>query len=214
MKIFSFVRKPFPYTYNNVAMNIILINVIIYFFKRYLEQHGINIIEDWFALNPVLFFEKKMFWQVFTYMFLHGSLFHIFFNMLSLFWFGVAIERKMGSKEFLLFYLLCGVLAGLAMCISYYFLGTYSYIVGASGALYAVLFAFAVLYPDSNIYLYFVIPIPSAILVIGYFIIELTQVFQNDGVAHLGHFFGLLFAWLYIRIRYRIKPLRVFGFIK
>lgn len=213
MKIFKFVRKPFSYTYSNVALQLILTNVIIYLLQRYFRQRGINV-EYWFALNPYLVFEKKMFWQIFTYMFLHGSFLHIFFNMLALFWFGVAIEKKMGSKEFLLFYLLCGTLAGLAMCIAYYFFGVYSYVIGASGAVYAVMFAFAVLYPDSTIYLYFVVPIPSAILIIGYFVLEFVQIFRGDGIAHLGHFFGLIFAWCYVRIRYRIKPLHVFGFIK
>ena len=213
MRIFSFVRKPFSYTYNNVALQLVLINVVIYFLQKYFTQHGVNI-EHLFALNPHLFFEKKMFWQIFTYMFLHGSFLHIFFNMLAVFWFGIAIERKMGSKEFLLFYLLCGSMAGLAMCISYSFLGFNVSVIGASGALYAVMFAFAVLYPDSNIYLYFVIPIPSAILIIGYFVLEFLQIFRGDGVAHLGHFFGLVFAWIYVRVRYRIKPLHVFGFIK
>lgn len=213
MKVFSFVRKPFSYTYNNVALHIILVNVIIYFLQKYFRQHGVYI-EQWFALNPHLFFERKMFWQIFTYMFLHGSFLHIFFNMLAIFWFGVAIERKMGSKEFLLFYLLCGTLAGLFMSVCYYFLGIYSYVLGASGALYAVMFAFAVLYPDSTIYLYFAIPIPAAVLIIGYFVLEFLQIFRSDGVAHLGHFFGLILAWVYVRVRYRIKPLQVFGFIK
>lgn len=213
MRIFSFVRKPFSYTYNNVALQLILVNVVIYLLQLYFKQRGINI-QYLFGLNPKLFFEKKMFWQIFTYMFLHGNFLHIFFNMLAVFWFGIAIERKMGSKEFLLFYLLCGTLAGLAMGIAYYLLGIDAPIIGASGALYAVLFAFAILYPDSTIYLYFVLPIPSAILIIGYFVLEFLQMFKSDGVAHLGHFFGLIFAWIYVRLRYRINPLRVFGFIK
>ena len=170
MRIFSFVRKPFSYTYNNVALQLILVNVVIYLLQLYFKQRGINI-QYLFGLNPKLFFEKKMFWQIFTYMFLHGNFLHIFFNMLAVFWFGIAIERKMGSKEFLLFYLLCGTLAGLAMGIAYYLLGIDAPIIGASGALYAVLFAFAILYPDSTIYLYFVLPIPSAILIIGYFVL-------------------------------------------
>ena len=213
MRIFSFVRKPFSYTYNNVALQLILVNVVIYLLQLYFKQRGINI-QYLFGLNPKLFFEKKMFWQIFTYMFLHGNFLHIFFNMLAVFWFGIAIERKMGSKDFVLFYLLCGTLAGLAMGIAYYLLGIDAPIIGASGALYAVLFAFAILYPDSTIYLYFVLPIPSAILIIGYFVLEFLQMFKSDGVAHLGHFFGLIFAWIYVRLRYRINPLRVFGFIK
>ena len=214
MKMFSFVRKPFSYTYNNVALQLILVNVVIYLLQIYFKQRGIDI-QYFFGLNPELFFGKKMFWQILTYMFLHGSFLHVFFNMLAIFWFGVAIEKKMGSKEFLLFYLLCGTLAGLSMGLAYHFLGVDKIsVIGASAAVYAVMFAFAVLYPDSTIYLYFVVPIPSAILIIGYFVLEFLQMFRGDGIAHLGHFFGLVFAWLYVRIRYRIKPLRVFGFIK
>jgi len=145
-------------------------------------------------------------------MFLHGSFWHLFFNMLTLFWFGVAVERKVGSYEFLLFYFTCGILAGLGMAIFYQLVGIYTYIVGASGALYGVMLLFAVLYPDSNIYLYFVLPIPSAALVIAYFVIELLSIFSNDGIAHFGHLFGLIFGWLYIKIRYGVSILRVFGF--
>ncbi len=112
----------------------------------------------------------------------------------------------------LLFDFLCGTLAGIAMAITYYFFDIYTYVVGASVPLYAVMLAFAVLYPDSNIYLYFVIPVPSAILIIAYFVLEIVQAFANDGIAHLGHLFGLVFGWLYIKVRYRISILKVFGF--
>ena len=211
MKLLKILKKPFPYTFNNVTLYIILINIIVYFFQGRIGQHSFSFIA-YFELRPYLFFAKNMFWQMFTYMFLHGSFWHLFFNMLTLFWFGVAVERKVGSYEFLLFYFTCGILAGLGMAIFYQLVGIYTYIVGASGALYGVMLLFAVLYPDSNIYLYFVLPIPSAALVIAYFVIELLSIFSNDGIAHFGHLFGLIFGWLYIKIRYGVSILRVFGF--
>lgn len=211
MKILDFLRKPFRYTFSNATLYLILINTVIYFSQRYFSLRGLSLTSI-FALNPFLFVKKCMFWQAFTYMFLHGDFWHVFLNMLMFYWFGVAVERKMGSKEFLLFYLLCGSLAGIAMAWIYYFFGLRTYILGASAALYAVMLAFATLYPDSNIYLYFVLPVPSAILIIAYFVIEIVQAFANDGVAHLGHLFGLIFAWIYIRVRYRISVLKAFGF--
>ena len=211
MSLLRLLRKPFPYTFSNFSFYLIFANISIYFVQKYFRQHGV-FLEETFALNAYHFVKEKMFWQAFTYMFLHGDFWHLFFNMLMLFWFGVSVERKVGSKEFLLLYFLCGTLAGFAMGGLYYLTGTYSYVLGASAALYAVMLIFAVLYPDSLVYLYFVLPIPSAVLVLAYFILELVQMFTNDGIAHAGHFFGLFFGWLYIKVRYRISILKAFGF--
>ena len=211
MSLIRLLRKPFSYTFHNISFHLILINIIVYFLQKYFRQRGI-FLEEFFALNTYYFVRGKMFWQTFTYMFLHGDFWHLFFNMLMLFWFGVSVERKVGSKEFLLLYFLCGTLAGFAMGGLYYLTGTYSYVLGASAALYAVMLIFAVLYPDSQVYLYFVVPIPSAVLVLAYFILELVQILTNDGIAHAGHLFGLIFGWLYIKVRYRISILKVFGF--
>ena len=211
MKFTKFLQRPFSYSFHNITLYIIVLNVVIYVAQEYFRRVGIPF-DSFFSLNFFLFVRQKMFWQVFTYMFLHGDFWHLFFNMLALFWFGTAVERKIGSKDFLIFYLVCGTLSGIAMSILYYFLGMYSYVLGASGALYAVMLAFAALYPDSNIYMYFVLPIPSMIFVLIYFVMEVFQAFTNDGIAHLGHIFGLLFGWLYIRCRFGIRLLKVFGF--
>jgi len=211
MRFFKYLRRPFTYSFYNITFYIIALNVILYIIQGYFRRVGISF-ENILALNPFLLIRLKMFWQTFTYMFLHGDFWHLFFNMLALFWFGTAVEKKIGSKDFLMFYLICGTLSGLAMGLLYYFLGMYSYILGASGALYAVMLAFAALYPDSNIYLYFVLPIPSAIFVLIYSVMEIFQAFTNDGIAHLGHIFGLLFGWLYIKFRFGIRLLKVFGF--
>lgn len=211
MKCLNFLRRPFSYTFTNVSFYLIFINILVYFVQKYFRQRGI-FLDGLFALNTYSFVQKKMVWQAFTYMFLHGDFWHLIFNLLVFFWFGINVERKIGSREFLLFYLLCGTLSGVVMGLLYYFVGIYTYVVGASAALYAVMLAFAVLYPDSNVYLYFVLPIPSAILILAYFVLELVQIFTNDGIAHIGHLFGLIFGWLYMKVRYGISVLKVFGF--
>jgi membrane associated rhomboid family serine protease len=150
-------------------------------------------------------------WQFFTYMFVHGGFSHIFFNMLSLFIFGTMVEQRVGSKEFLLFYLLTGVVSGILSFLCYLAAGTNVVLVGASGAIYGVLLMFAVFYPYARVFIFGLIPIRAPVLVVLYAFIELSsQVFGAGGnVAHLTHLSGLLFAYLYCRIRMKINPIDV-----
>lgn len=214
MNPLKLLRKPFRYTYINAVTYIILINVIVFFADIYLLKSGILNLKGIFALNPFFTVKGKMYWQVFTYMFMHGSMKHLFFNMLGLFFFGPPLERKMGSKEFILFYLLCGSLCGVINCLVYYFLGIYGGLVGASGAIYAVLLCYSVLYPHTEIYLWFIIPIPAPILIMGFFFIELFSVFSDDNIGHFAHLLGIIIAWIYIQMRFGINPLKVWGFKK
>ena len=105
-----------------------------------------------------------MWWQFFTYMFVHQGVSHIIFNMLALLFFGFSVEKAIGSKEFVLFYVVCGAIGGLLSFAVYYFTGSYNYfLMGASGSIYAVLFAYAVCFPRSVIYIWGIIPVPSPI---------------------------------------------------
>lgn len=214
MRSKNILRKPFKYTYVNAVMYLIAINIFVFFIDRYLITTGIINLKKYFALIPFLTIDEGMFWQVFTYQFMHGGIRHIFFNMLSLFFFGPALERKMGSKEFIMFYLLCGTLCGVINCFIYYFLGFNGALIGASGAIFAVLLCYSVLFPDTEIYLWFVLPVPTPILIIGFFIFELLSIFSDDNIGHLAHLLGLLIAWLYIRFRFGISPLKAWGFKK
>lgn len=146
-------------------------------------------------------------------MFTHANISHIFFNMLGLFFFGTQVERRIGSSEFLLFYLLTGFLAGLFSFIVYTLTGMYgAVLLGASGAIFAVLLAFAVYFPYANIYIMGIIPVKAPLLVIGYTAIELfSQLLSiNSGVAHLTHLAGFVFAFFYFLIRLNINPIEVF----
>jgi membrane associated rhomboid family serine protease len=146
-------------------------------------------------------------------MFVHGGLTHILFNMLGLFFFGTQVEQRMGSYEFLLFYMFTGVLAGLFSLGFYAATGNYMvFLVGASGAVFGVLLAFATFFPEAMIYVFGIIPIRAPILVLGYTAIELFSQFSGAGgnVAHFTHLAGFAFAYLYFLLRLRVNPIRVF----
>ena len=152
---------------------------------------------------------KGWVWTFVTYMFVHGGITHILFNMLALFIFGVHVERYMGSREFLLFYIVTGTLAGVFSFISYYLTGSYMVILmGASGAVFAVNLAYAVFFPDSIIYLWGILPLRAPIMVLGFTALELFSSIlrPNSGVAHLTHLAGFGFAWLYFVVRFGINP--------
>jgi membrane associated rhomboid family serine protease len=188
-------------------LKLVVINALIYLLTASLyprSAYYLAMIPS-FVLNGYL-------WQLFTYMFVHGSFNHLLFNMLSLFIFGSMVEKRIGSKEFLLFYLLTGLFGGIASFVSYYLAGTNVILVGASGAIYGVMLMFAVFYPYSVIFVFGFIPVRAPILVILYAIIELSShVFGRGGnVAHLTHLSGLVFGYLYCRIRMRINPIDVF----
>lgn len=202
----TLLKKPFRYTYKFFSVYLIVINLIVYVLTSFNYE-----------FTPILglflpyFVRYKMFWQPITYMFVHGSIPHLLFNMLSLLIFGLAVERAIGSKEFLLFYLICGIFSGIFSLVTYFLLGTWTLLIGASGALYAVLFLFAVVYPRSVIYIWGIIPVPSPLLVVIYAGVALfNQV--NGGrstVAHLTHLYGFLVAWIYIVVRMGVRPLKV-----
>ena len=159
------------------------------------------------AMVPGYVVYRHWYWQFLTYMFVHGGFSHLFFNMFGLYVFGIPVERQLGSKEFLLFYLLTGTLSGIFSFIAYYIGGVNVVLVGASGAIFSVLFAFAVFYPNARIFIFGILPIRAPLLVILYAGVELfQQVFGvSGGVAHLTHLAGFGFAFLYMLTRLKIN---------
>ncbi len=161
-------------------------------------------------------------YQFVTYMFMHGSFAHLFFNMFALWMFGNAIENAWGPKRFLVFYFVCGIGAGLTQELVQFIqlhdiVQNYNYVklnhhsipvdeylnmlttVGASGAVYGILLAFGMMWPNSRIYLYFLIPIKTKWFVLIYGLLELFSGFSSvDNVAHFAHVGGMLFGLLLI----------------
>lgn len=200
-------RRPLPYQQYHAAFILIGINVLVYLLTR-VSPSAIQ----YLAMNPILVVREGWVWQPFSYMFAHAGLTHILFNMLGILFFGTQVERRMGSNEFLLFYLGTGLLAGLFSLGFYWLTGsTRVFLLGASGAVFAVLLAFATFFPSAMIYIFGIIPIRAPILVLGYTALELfAQVTGGGGgVAHLTHLAGFLFAFLYFVLRFGVNPIRV-----
>lgn len=137
-------------------------------------------------------------WSLLTYMFTHGGFFHLFFNLLALFFFGPPIESAWGSREFIKYYLICG-LGGAALSFVFAF---NSPIVGASAAVYGVMLAFAMMWPDLPIYIWGIFPVKAKWLVIFMGAISFFSAFGGsaDGVAHFAHLGGLAAGFLYIKL--------------
>ena len=203
-----------------IVKHLLIINVLM--FLAYVTLTRFNI-----DLNDILglhFFKASDFriYQLVTYMFMHGNFGHLFFNMFALWMFGNTLENIWGSKRFLLFYIVCGIGAGLCQELVQYIqyatsLAQYETVnmggrivsmdtylnmmttVGASGAIYGLLLAFGMMFPNSMIYLYFFIPIKAKWFVIGYAVIELfTGLTGADNVAHFAHLGGMLFGLILI----------------
>jgi len=205
------MKRPFRYVNYNIVYWLIGINVLIFAAAQLLGSNVRYILTLYLSMIPALIVGQGWVWTFVTYMFMHGGVSHILFNMLGLFIFGIHVERQMGSKEFLLFYLLTGALAGIFSFIVYYFTGNYVVaLMGASGALYAVQLAYAVLFPDSIIYIWGILPLRAPVMVLGFTVLSLFFVITGRGgnVAHLTHLAGFAFAWIYFLVRFGVNPWR------
>jgi membrane associated rhomboid family serine protease len=206
----NFLRRPLRYRFYNVTIILVVVNVLAFLYTYYLARgRGVANL----ALFPSDVLQNGAWWQVVTYMFLHGSWSHIFWNMLGLFMFGIQLERRTGSSEFLLFYFVCGIGAGIATVLFNTATGQGMIpVIGASGAVYAVELAFATFFPDARIFLFGLIPIRAPILVAGIVVIEIVSQLLSlqSGVAHLTHLAGLAFAYLYLLVRFDMNPVSIF----
>ncbi len=202
---------PFSYI-SPVIRNLIIINGVI-FLLGMLSPTINYYLGELFALNPAILFSMdadNLFgkpWSVFSYMFLHGSFFHLFANMFFGLWmFGESVARQIGEKEFLKLYLLSGTFAGALSAVLYYATGTNVSIIGASGATYAIMYYFCKFNPQATVLFMFVIPMKVKTLFIVLLAFEgfgalknMLPQFGSDGVAHATHLFGLLGGFIFMK---------------
>jgi membrane associated rhomboid family serine protease len=155
------------------------------------------------ALAPVLVVKHFCVYQLFTYMFLHAGITHLLFNMLTLWMFGVPLERDWGVRRFLKYYFICGIGAGLCDVAVNAAIGNWgTRTVGASGAIFGLLLAFGVLYPNQTVLMNFLFPIKAKYLVMIYGAIELILAFSvNNGVSNIAHLGGMAFGYVYLKGR-------------
>jgi membrane associated rhomboid family serine protease len=157
----------------------------------------------WLALRPDDVIRRFYLWELVTYLFLHGGWFHIIFNMFALWMFGSDLERLWGGKKFLFYYFLTGIGAGIldVTLNALFHPGIPSATIGCSGAVYGLLLAYGMIFPDRLIYLYMIIPIKAKWFVIIMGAIEFVSSFSGpgSGVSHVAHLGGMLFGFLYLR---------------
>ena len=146
---------------------------------------------DTFAFRPYAFFRQP--WTIITYMFLHGSLGHIFFNMLGLFFFGSRVEDRLGSNRFITLYFISGITGAL-----FGFVFPTAAVIGASGAIYGVMLAYAWFWPRDRIMIYGIIPIEARVLVIIYGVMSVLGLGGGGNTAHFAHLGGLVGAFVYL----------------
>jgi membrane associated rhomboid family serine protease len=200
------LRRPFPYRQYNATTWLIGITV-----GMYLVLLAVPSPLGAAVLRPLMVAREGAVWQLVTYLFLHGGPLHLLFNMLMLFLFGSPVEREIGSSEFLTLYLTCGVLAGVFSTILAVASAAPVAILGASGAVYGIMLAYAVLNPYQVVTFWFIpMRATTMVLILG----GLALVFQITGqrthIAHLTHLGGLLAGFLYLRVRLGIDPLEAF----
>jgi membrane associated rhomboid family serine protease len=188
-----------------VIKNLLIINVVVFFIQMIANNLMLGgkplwyVLNIWFALNPLNEGFNFQVWQLITYEFMHGGFSHILFNMFALWMFGMEIENIWGSKKFLIYYLVCGVAAGLAQLFISPLYSSPAVTIGASGAIFGVMIAFAMLFPDRHIFLYFLIPIRAKYLIGFLFILEIFWIGDaGSNVAHLAHLGGALAGFLFI----------------
>ena len=209
-----------------VTLNLLILNAICLLASAIFAQKGIN-------LNYILGLHyvgasKFNLFQPITYMFMHANFSHLFFNMFSLFMFGRVLEQYWGSKRFLIYYLVTGIGAGFVQEVVWFFqvqevlsnpevtrsvdmmtrvvpqyLNNMFLTVGASGAVFGILLAFGMLFPNAPLFLMFIpVPIKAKYFVIGYGVLELFLGVSgsNDNIAHFAHLGGMIFGFILIKI--------------
>ena len=204
----NIIRRPFRYRNDNIVFTLIGLNILVYLAELFLKN--VPVIQG-LSMIPILVIRRGWIWQFITYMFVHdpSSISHLVFNMFALFIFGRQVENRMGSREFLLYYLLTGLLAGFFSFLVYLMTGKVLVtLMGASGAIFAVQLAFASFFPGSVIYIWGLLPLRAPVMVLGFTALELVFILTGarGNAAHTTHLAGFAFGWLYFIIRFGINP--------
>ena len=173
---------------------------VLYFFAELAGYGGPFL---YFALWPQLLLAKGWIWQLVTYLFLHDphGFMHILFNMLILWMIGADLEQDWGTKRFLKYYFLCGIGAGVSVVLVSMLTGENAHTIGASGAIYGLLLAFGVLYPDRIVLLLFLFPIKAKYMVMILGAMEFMSSIgtSGSGVSHVAHLGGMVLGYIYLK---------------
>jgi membrane associated rhomboid family serine protease len=173
---------------------LLIANTAVFILENFLSYRFLLL----FGLVPKLIWDDLYLWQLFTYQFLHGGLFHLLFNMLALWMFGCTLERRWGSEFFLKYYFVSAIGGGILNTLL--MPGQVAPSIGASGGIYGVLLAFGLIYPNQIIYLIvFPMKMKHYVWIIGAISLYSSMSSGGSGIAHLAHLGGMLFGYLYLR---------------
>src|ERR1039458_7281618 len=172
---------------------LLISNTAVFVLSYLAHQASFGDIFNLLALVPRAVVYHLAFWQLATYLFLHGGVWHLLFNMLTLWMFGVRLEQDWGTRKFLKYYFVCGIGAGLCDVALHAILGDWNTrTIGASGAIMGLLLAFGVMYPNQTVLMNFLFPIKAKYLVMIYAAIELwASLGPNSGVSSIAHLGGM-----------------------
>jgi len=174
---------------------LLIVNAAVFIVQIFLDRYIVLL----FGLVPRSVWQDFYLWQLFTYQFLHGGLFHLLFNMLALWMFGCALERRWGSEFFLKYYFVSVIGGGILNTL--FMPDQIVPSIGASAGVYGILLAFGLIYPNQIIYLYFLVPLKMKhfVWIIGAIALYSSVTSGQSGIAHLAHLGGMLFGYLYLR---------------
>jgi membrane associated rhomboid family serine protease len=203
----NILRRPIKYSHYNATIILIVANILVFLFG-FVDNQRILV---YAYLIPAYVLQAGWWWQVVTYMFVHAGWAHIFFNMLALFLFGIQLEQRMGSTEFLLYYFVCGIGAGIVTVFFNNATGQGMIpVVGASGAIYGLLLAFGVCYPEQTVLMNFLFTIKAKYMVAIYAAIALySSLGVNSGVSNIAHLGGMVVGFVYLKSGMRSRQVRL-----
>ncbi len=187
---------------------LMILNGSVFILQQIAGLFSPNMLEAIFGLSHGGFVGSFMLWQPVSYMFLHGGWLHIFFNLLGLWMFGGELEQIWGKNRFFRYYILSGIGAGLFIAIMNYYValkfGTSAVTIGASGAIYAILLAYGLTWPNREVLLYFLFPIKIKYLLIAFGLMEFFGTLSSaagtgGNISHIGHVGGLITGFILYR---------------
>lgn len=202
----SLFNWSFPSGVKWLVISNVAIYCVFFFIGRIASSAGNGLYTSWLLdLVPAAVIRGAV-WQLVTYLFLHdlGSLWHILFNMLTLWMFGASIEETWGTRRFLIYYFVCGIGAGICVVLANLTFGDpYQRVIGASGAIYGLLLAFGMLFPNQTVLFSFLFPIKAKYMVMIFGAIAFFSSFQNGStVSNLAHLGGMLFGFVYMKTQF------------
>ena len=193
-----------PQLFTDAIKLLVSVNLTIFFLQTISGKE--HLLFDLFGLVPQAIWSDFMIWQPLTYLFFHGNIWHVLINMFVLWMFGSELENAWGRKSFLKYYFMTGIGAGIVTCL--FNLQSNIPVVGASGAVYGILLAYGLSFPNRTVYLYGLIPIKSIWFVIAIGILAFFSSFQQmTQISHLTHISGMAIGYIFLKRRWRLNDI-------